>query len=61
MCVFLPSFPISGYVKEDSEYSDYDNSEPGPVGRVVDTVVMATPQFTTDPLSLLVNEGELIR
>ena len=49
------------YEKEDSEYEDYDDSEPSPVGRVVDTVVMATPQFTTDPLSLLVNEGEVIR
>ena len=61
--IIILSFHNSGfgYEKEDSDYEDYDDSEPSPVGRVGAAVVMATPQFTTQPLSLLVNEGEVIR
>ena len=51
--------PGSSYKMQDSSYDDYEGAEAS--SAVIETVVMATPQFTTAPLSLLVNEGEVIR
>jgi len=49
----------SPYQKEDSLYDDYDGDNAA--GQSDEAVVMARPQFITEPLTLMVNEGDVIR
>ena len=62
-CPFLNRLSTSGssYGKDSSDYDEYEGSESSSVWREQESAVMETPKFTTDPLKLLVNEGEVIR
>ena len=61
--IFLSNIIISDagspYKTVDPSYDDYDSSEPSDQSQEV--VVMVTPHFVTEPLTIMVNEGELIR
>jgi len=46
----------SPYEKEDDMYGDYSEKENNQ-----DAVIMGTPKFITEPLTLMANEGEIIR
>jgi hypothetical protein len=55
-CTLLTNFSAgSPYQKED--YDDYEGGEEAPE----EVVQMVTPQFVTTPLTLMVNEGDVIR
>jgi len=57
----LHSVHGSPYQKEDSLYDEDDYDGEDAAGQPEETVVMARPQFITEPLTMMVNEGDVIR